>query len=93
MNAERVNPADRYTPADFYVRLKGRHINKTGLLQLGMVALLVVSVSGLRTWAEEAACLKVIPIPKEEHGYGTFESTVITSQSDLDTFLQKESKG
>ncbi len=68
-------------------------MNKTCLLQLGMVALLVVFVSASNIRAEEAASLRIIPIPKEEHGYSNFESTVITSQSDMDTFLQKGSKG
>ncbi|MDP2991557.1 MAG: hypothetical protein Q8O57_13435, partial [Kiritimatiellota bacterium] len=67
-------------------------MNKTYLIRLGTVALLVVTVFASNIHGEEAASFKIVPIPKEEHGYSNFESTVITSQSELDTFLQKGSK-
>lgn len=60
--------------------------------QLSVVAWLAVSVSTTNIQAEETASLRIIPIPKEEHGYRNFESTVITSQSELDTFLEKASQ-
>lgn len=42
---------------------------------------------------KNAASFRMVPIPKEEHGYSNFESTVVTSQGELDKFLQKDSKG
>jgi len=68
-------------------------MNTKRLLQFGIVALLMASASATNGHAEEAISLRIIPIPKREHGYSNFESVVITSQEELDAFLLKESKG
>lgn len=39
-----------------------------------------------------AQSFRVIPIPAREHGYYTFESIVIRSQKDLDSFLTDRSR-
>jgi len=41
---------------------------------------------------EGAASVRTIPIPKREHGYSNFDSTVIASQGGLDKFLKTTSK-
>lgn len=41
---------------------------------------------------EKGASSRLIPIPEREHGYSNFESTVITSQDELDKFLTVTSK-
>jgi hypothetical protein len=64
-----------------------------GLLLLVMVGCIIVSASATNARAKETASSRIIPIPKREHGYSNFESTVITSQDDLDSFLPKKSKG
>lgn len=62
-------------------------------IRLGTVGLLVVTVFASCVRGKDDASFRIVPIPKEEHGYSNFESTVITSQGELDKFLQKESKG
>ena len=56
-----------------------------------MVGFLMASATNAR--AKETASSRIILIPKRENGYSNFESVVITSQDDLDMFLQKKSKG
>ncbi len=68
-------------------------MNTKYLLQSGIVALLILPVFATNVLSEEVEALRTIPIPKREHGYSNFESTVITSHNALDTFLQKKSKG
>ena len=68
-------------------------MNKTCLIHLGTVAFSVVVLLASSIRAEEEASFKIVPIPKEEHGYSNFETMVIKSQKELDTFLQKGSTG
>ncbi len=70
-----------------------RHVNMTYLIRLGMIALLMVSASASNIQGEETVSFRIVPIPKGEHGYSNFESTVIASPSELDAFLQNGSKG
>lgn len=66
-------------------------MNKTYPVKYGMAALLWVSNFALGAWLGELSSPRVIPIPKEEHGYSNFETTVIGSQLELDMFLEKTS--
>jgi hypothetical protein len=65
----------------------------TALVKFGMAALVLVSAAATDAWSAEAAAVRVIPIPREEHGYSNFETTVIASQADLDAFLKKGADG
>ena len=66
-------------------------MNKTCQIRSGMVACLVITVCASNIHGADAASFKSIPIPKKENGYSNFKSTVIRSQSELDTFLQRGS--
>ncbi len=62
------------------------------LQQTVMIVLLLLSVCTLGIGIEVATSVRRIPIPKREHGYSNFDSTVIASQDSLDVFLKTESK-
>lgn len=68
-------------------------MKKTYLTQLGVAALLMVIFFAPNVHSKDATFFRIVPIPKEDHGYSNFESTVITSHGELDAFLQKDSKG
>lgn len=65
----------------------------TALVKFGLAALVLVSAAATAAWSAEAASARVIPIPREEHGYSNFETTVIPSQAALDEFLKKGANG
>lgn len=60
--------------------------------QVLMVALMMFTGFTLNVHDKEWTSVRIIPIPKKENGYSNFKSTVITSQSELDAFLQRVSK-
>jgi hypothetical protein len=60
---------------------------------MGMAAVALISAVVTDARAVEAAAVRVIPIPREEHGYSNFETTVITSHAELDAFLKKGADG
>lgn len=58
------------------------------LTRLGTIALALVTVFSLEVSGEEVASIRTLPIPKEEHGYRNFSSTVISSPDELKAFLK-----
>ena len=70
-----------------------RRLMKTKrLLLLVVLGFLMAAAFATSSHAEETASTRTVPIPKREHGYSNFKSTVITSLDHLDRFLRKESK-
>ena len=69
-------------------------MNTKCLLALGMIGMLLASACAQQdNLVEKAALVRKIQIPEREHGYSNFDSTVITSERDLDAFLKTASKG
>ncbi len=62
------------------------------LLLFVMVGYIIAHASATEAHGKDAASSRTIPIPKREHGYSNFESTVIASQDDLDSFFLKTFK-
>lgn len=63
------------------------------LVKFGMAALLLGSSLMPCAGSEEAASVRVIPIPAQEPGYKRFSTTVIASQKELDEFLKQDREG
>ncbi len=62
------------------------------LLQVVIIMSIIVSSFATNACNKKVASSRIIPIPKREHGYSNFESTVIKSQDELNTFLNETSK-
>lgn len=68
-------------------------MNRNSLLRFSLILMLVIPFCAFDIHAEQGESFRIIPIPEREHGYSNFDSTVISSEKELDTFLGEKLRG